>query len=87
MCIHVCVCTCIDVLSIDYVRLNCIFVALHTGRANYGLATAAAAEQVATVAVAVGQPSAANWQLQQPHRECVEVQHFVASRMHSSAAK
>lgn len=76
-------CVCIDVLSIDYVRLNCIFVALHTGQANYGSATAAAAAQVASCncAVAVGQPAAANWQ---PHRACndesVEVQRFVAKQ-------
>lgn len=61
--VSLCVClsiyVCVDVLSIDYVRLNCIFVALHTGRANYGSATAAAAEQVASCNCGSGSGSGA----------------------------
>lgn len=64
-----CVCPCIDVLSIDYVRLSCIIVA---GRANFGFACLQCncSSSASCNMLRQWQPSSANWQLQKPHREC-----------------
>lgn len=67
--VHVCVCPCIDVLSIDYVRLSCIIVA---GRANFGFACSqcnCSSSSESCNMLRQWQPSSANWQLQKPHRE------------------